>query len=230
MTSDNTVSQCETIDMFPVTELAAHKAVFNSVLTKLEAATGLELCIAGGAVRDALHGKQSKDLDVEVLNFEDTYNNTYVAERFEHIETLLLKVGAKDVEIFNEYEGASMDAHVDVILKFKLEGYDIDLILRDTHPKTPDELVELYDMNLNQVAFHKGRFLIIKPIVGNKIVPTGKLLRIKRVKHLMSKYPEYDFSAMFNYLEEDPDNKKEPVSQCETPFRPMTNAEIDNLL
>lgn len=212
MTLLNNVSHCETVEAKRIareTYLEISKGEFTEVLEALEEATGLDLCIAGGAVRDAIHGKPLKDLDVEVLNFDCGYHNDEVSDRVELIAKRLEDFGAECIEIFNEYEDASLDAHVDFVIKIKAMGFDIDIILRDFHPETVAGLVSLYDMNLNQVAFYKGELHIVNPVKGRVIEPTGKVISLERLERIKSKYPEYDFSKMYDYLE--------TVSHCETP-------------
>lgn len=216
MTSINNVSQCETLSTMQDTTTCSRSALglhnhrlFTEVLEVLEEVTGFDLCIAGGAVRDAIHGKPIKDLDVEVLNFADIYHNDEVSDIAEIMANRLEVAGAECIEIFNEYEGASSNANLDFVIKIKAMGYDINIILRSSHPETVEGLVSLYDMNLNQVAFYKGELHIVNPIKGIIIEPNGTVISLDRLERMKSKYPEYDFSKMYDYLE--------PVSQCETP-------------
>lgn len=178
-----------------------------TILAKLEDATGFDLCIAGGAVRDMLHDRMPKDLDIEILNFSGEHNNDYITENaIESITDALHRLGATEIKVFNEYEGASLDAHVDFVIKCRVFNFYIDIILRNTHPSSVEELVELYDMNLNQVALFKGKVFICKPIVGDVIEPTGKTICLARLQRMQKKYPEYNFSKMIPFIQEEGTN------------------------
>ncbi|AUG87671.1 hypothetical protein [Vibrio phage VEN] len=180
----------------------------ESVLYKLVMATGLDLCVAGGAVRDLLHGKEPKDIDIEILGIPREPCN------YEHIkgnildplvDDLLSLEGVSDLKVFVEYEGASLDAHVRFVIKCKVDDWDCDIILRSPHPQDTAELVTMYDMNINQVTLHKGKIEAHRPVVNCTVEPTGKKISLARLKRIYTKYPEYDFSKMlpFTYEEEE---------------------------
>lgn len=191
------------IEVLKVQVFEAEKTLFSEILSTLEAATGLELCIAGGAVRDVLHGKSYKGLDIEILNYQEgRYHNDELEEDFEKIANKLKAIGATCLEIFNEYKGhCQEDAGLDFVVKFNYADIDMDLILRECHPKTPEDVVALYDMNLNQVAFHNSRIKVFKPVIGNRVESTGKIISLERLTRMMDKYPEYDFMDVLEYTE-----------------------------
>lgn len=177
----------------------------EEALSKLVEVTGLDLCVAGGAVRDMLHNKMPKDLDIEILSIP--YEPCSHAHMEEHILQPLYdnisKAGAKDIRVYTEYEGASLDAHVEFVIKCRFNNWYCDIILRRPHPQSTSELVEMYDMNINQVTLHKGHIEVHKPVEDNIILPTGKKISISRLKRIYSKYPEYDFSRMIPFTYEE---------------------------
>lgn len=173
------------------------KNKYIMILESISKATGLEVCLAGGAIRDLIHSKQAKDLDIEILN----HDGLCCIENYSYnIIDKLSSIGADIIGSYTAYEGSSMDAHVEFVLKFKLCGYSCDLILRDTWPESVSNLVALYDMNINQVALYKGAIVDYSDIVDNFVRPTGKFISTDRLGRIMEKYPEYDYTLVLPYV------------------------------
>lgn len=189
------------------------KDKIEAILNKLVAATGLDLCVAGGAVRDLLHRKVPKDIDIEILGIpREPCNYGHIKEEILDplVDSLTSLEGLIDMQVFVEYEGASLDAHVRFVIKCLIDGWDCDIILRSPHPQNTSELVTMYDMNINQVTLHKGKINAHRPVLFNTVEPTGKKISLARLKRIYAKYPEYDFSKMLPFTYEEEELKELP--------------------
>mgnify|MGYP003656144543 CR=1 FL=1 len=188
-------------------------AYFKQVLAKFSSTLGLDLCIAGGAIRDIHHDRVPKDIDIEVLNFGDSRYSlgnddlTLLCDELENI-------GACHVELYSNYNGEAA-ANLDFLIKFKWQGTDFDLILQTSRPTTPKEAVANYDMSLNQVFFYGGEFdvsALERTFTTGTIEPTGKMITLNRLSKMIKKYPEYDYTRMVKYIiPHEPDEAQKPI-------------------
>lgn len=177
------------------------------VLRTILEAQGLAECkaaVCGGYVRDMMHKKNPKDMDVELYATPETrfhideVQEDYIDPITEHLEC----VGASFIEVYTEYEGSCNDANVCFVIKTHIEGIDVDIIMRQDRPQTVEELFKGYDMSLNQCALNVNGHLNYNPACQSKVVvPTGKMISIDRLDRMKHKYPEYDFSEMTPFID-----------------------------
>ena len=169
------------------------KEVISKILSELTIVTGYNICVAGGAVRDLIHGKQIKDVDIELF----ANGEVIPFERVECIEKSLIDVGiphyvdyAYDVD---DCDNSELFAVVRIPSYFP---YPIDIIIRNEPADTLEGVVSCYDLNINQVVLHNDIVYSFTRL-GTKVVSNGdRLISEARRDHLAEKYPEYDFSEV----------------------------------
>lgn len=168
------------------------KAVFLVQEALLE--IGIQTVLAGGAVRDIIHGNQPKDYDLICLGYEDN-----ISEVAGH---LVDKPYVEWMEPFGE--GASMKENTDDnlawVVKLGVLGTPIDLIQYADNLGTPEEVVESFDCTLNMCwlpSMHFNLNDIVKhpsfpKHIGDKVLMLPLAHNPKqRRDYIQRKYPQY---------------------------------------
>lgn len=171
-------------------------ALLTSLEREIKLKLNLDLCIAGGAVRDLVHSKPFKDVDLEVLN-HGIDNDMLISDWVCDVYNNLISIGADNILLNSSSCEDLVDSELLVVIKFTYRGTDFDLLVQSSDPKTPEEAVSVYDMTINQYSLYNGE---VKNHAGfNKgddVKPTGNTFSKDRFYRIRSKYPEYNFDAV----------------------------------
>lgn len=151
---------------------------------------GIDAMIAGGAVRDMLHGKEPKDFDVVVLGQVSLEEASLALEPLERQEF------GEGASCTTNEAGASR--HIDWVIKVFGQYTTLDIIQQSCHPTTAEEAVEAFDCTLNMVWLCPESFDIMKHIMYPKL---GELIQMlpkcdfpeARSQYLSMKYPQYQW-------------------------------------
>lgn len=158
------------------------------ILNKLSEEMGVELALAGGAVRDMLHGLPYKDLDLEIIG-----SISHI--KVEEICLLILgQYKGSDISVQYGKGEAGTDNRLIFVFEVTIEGKLVNVIYR--HVESIDDLFNSYDMSLNQVAIFKNQVVVHPDFLSNPVKSTGKLITRERLDKFEDKFPEYDFSLV----------------------------------
>ncbi len=104
---------------------------------------GLDVVLAGGACRDLFHDKTPKDFDLFVLNQNNPQEiaNTLSRAGLWHATTHHVPLYGPEGERNPEFDG---------VIKTKIGRSDVDLVLWKEPVSTAEEVVERFDLSLNQ--------------------------------------------------------------------------------
>lgn len=168
------------------------KEVLIQIADKVTSATGLEVVVTGGAVRDLLHNKDIKDIDMEILGWSDLNTLDVLVE-----DISALTSGFDTLSVCEVYD----DVTLKFVIKTTIDGIMCDILLREHLPKTAKDAVMYYDNSLNKVALVNGKINVFEPMVGNKVV-SYKPTSVERALRHAKKYPEYDWTdVLINAME-----------------------------
>lgn len=159
---------------------------------------GLNTVLAGGAARDILYGKEPKDFDLFLL-----YNEGYQGEVLERV---LAVADAGTVQEYPTYNEVSET--IDFVIYFEVQGRPFDLIILEQDVFSPSDVIETFDLNLNQVWMNEAGLIEYKadhPFVTGDVSLTQSPDRPskERVLALAEKFSQYDFKAVIFGLDLD---------------------------
>lgn len=179
-----------------------HLAIADTVrlLVLLEAALGAKVIMAGGAVRDLIHGVYPKDLDFCVLADAtcDSYDDLLTTAE----GALSLLDNVKVLSSSSAYREGS-DLRLAYVIKFEYMGMQCDLIqyVEEDATCNPRGQVSHFDANINMVWMDSTGNIVLEPealeVVTRRTAIT-KLARAfmgdgdrARLDYLHQKYPQY---------------------------------------
>lgn len=144
---------------------------------------GIRSVICGGAVRDILHGRVPKDVDIVILGDHDPERVRLAAERaFERAETPPASHAASEVG--------------DPVLCLVVQADGVDVIMQSTAPHTPEDVVESFDCTLNMCWIDPDSGMLLKH--DEYPAPFGRVRMLstcrdplKRAEYLRGKCPGY---------------------------------------
>lgn len=140
---------------------------------------GVELVLAGGACRDIIHGCRPKDWDFFVLNQND----------HKALTTTLRKAGFR-FDYTGKYGEARGNPEYKGVFKSWL-GADVDIILWENPVANAEEVVERFDLNLNQYWMEDGeiKFKEDAPHLTGMVEVLKDHGDAERTKRLLQKFP-----------------------------------------
>lgn len=154
--------------------------------------------LAGGALRDLIHGKTVKDLDF-FTNPQSENDDAYLVKNFDPWERV--------DEYIDEYSAAH---EIQSIYTFEVQKIPCELVIC-TKPRivTPKDIVDTFDIGLCQAGMNARQEFYASPAfyddhcrqrltVVNTSTPTSTLNRLARIG---SKYPEYEQDASLILLQ-----------------------------
>lgn len=112
---------------------------------------GLRACVAGGYVRDMVTGEKPKDIDVFIYGDHSDMNIeefTPICEILDYA-THLVKFG--NLKIGSEYKDIEYPVdEIEHLIKGQYKGFTIDLIFWKKIVFNAEEVIDNFDMNINQ--------------------------------------------------------------------------------
>ena len=160
---------------------------------QLQQEYGLNVILAGGAIRDLLMGHEPKDLDIWVTP------SAWVAKRIGWSETVVAKLGERegwthDGEVHDNPSHPSLMSVWSFKSQFVEPSYNIVVLGEDTNS---NRLIGGFDFGINMVAVNTYTILamsefFIEDIAGNKITLRNERDRdtvLRRYEQLSKKYP-----------------------------------------
>lgn len=172
------------------------KAVFLVQEALLE--IGIQTVLAGGAVRDIIHGNQPKDYDLVCLGYEDDVMDV--------INLLVDKPFVDVLKVYGdgEYVADNDDENLAWVLKLNVLGTSIDIIQYADRLETPKEVVESFDCTLNMCWLPPMHFnlndIVKHPSfpkqIGDKVLmlPLANNPKQRR-DYIQRKYPQYVYET-----------------------------------
>lgn len=162
---------------------------------------GLNTVLAGGAARDILYGKEPKDFDLFLIDFNDD-------------DVLGFDLDAKVTSVADEgtyylYPHYNQDSEtINSVYHFEVQGRPFDLIILGGIVESISDIIEGFDLNLNQVWLNEAGLIEYRadhPFVTGDVSLTQSPDRPtkERVLALAEKFPQYDFKAVLFGLDLD---------------------------
>lgn len=163
---------------------------------------GFPTVLAGGAVRDLLHGLVPKDYDLFFVQGNGALDSLGFHSIKYRISTIADGGIVQEHQDYNEVHNTLV-----YVYKFEYLGRPFDVIeLEEVY--SPEDVVSTFDLNLNQVWLTPdGYFGMLpdNPIITDEVSLTMNPDRPskERVQKLAERFPEYDWTGVFAGLELD---------------------------
>lgn len=169
---------------------------------KLYSIFGTEVVLAGGAVRDLIHGRRPKDYDFCVLRKDEMQDDDIVEAAQEYAASLRGTLGVSEVKVTETYRDAS---RINYVIQFQFEGLgQVDVINYGAHHGSGREQVLGFDCTLNMVWLTQDEdgnpCIVVEPeaaqvlarVRPNELTKDGDGRKRGRLEYLAGKYPQYE--------------------------------------